>query len=460
MTIDLDLSFASTAELLRRLHTRELSPVELVRNALERCEAVQPALNCFTAIYGERALSAAADAERRLAAGGATPPLLGIPFAIKDVTPTRGDVVTLGSHAFASEVARHDGIVGARLVAAGAVCVARTTTPELAHSSYTRSPLWGITRNPWDTSRSPGGSSGGSGAAVAAGCVPFAEGSDMGGSIRIPAAYCGVVGLKPSFGRIPLEFLPSLVDTIHHVGPLARTVDDARRFLSATQGPDDRDPLSLEGRADVDAPVPTSVEGLRLALSLDLGCFKVDDEIARAVHAAAAALEAAGAQVEEVDVGFTSELDDAWGEHWGVYLAELLGDRRDAFWDRLDRPVQRYLERADRLGAIEHRRRFDAAVRDAWRRLSAVLAQADALLCPTMARLQPAADANASDLDMTGIFNLTSPCPAISVPCGWSEGGLPIGLQAVARRHRDDVALRVAAAVERLLPWADRRPPV
>ena len=159
----------------------------------------------------------------------------------------------------------------------------------------------------------------------------------MGGSIRIPAAYCGVVGLKPSFGRIPLEFLPSLVDTIHHVGPLARSVDDARRFLSAAHGPDDSRPAVARGTADVDAPLPASVEGLRLALSLDLGCFAVDDEIVDAVRAAAATLEAAGAQVEEVDVGFSAELDGA-GVLTGRRPGRAPGRPPRGVLDRLDAP--------------------------------------------------------------------------------------------------------------------------
>jgi Asp-tRNA(Asn)/Glu-tRNA(Gln) amidotransferase A subunit family amidase len=270
------------------------------------------------------------------------------------------------------------------------------------------------------------------------------------------------VGLKPSFGRIPLEFLPSPVDTIQHVGPLARGIDDARRFLAVTHGPDDRDPLSLPDRLDLSRPLDGDLTGVRLALSLDLGCYRVDPQIAAAVRAAAEALGAAGAHVEEVDPGFDEELDAAWLEHWCVYLAELLGDRYEAFAERLDPSVRSLVERGRALGAVAHRRRFDAAVRSAWSRLAAVHARADALLCPTMARLPPdAAGVEPDDaLDMTGIFNLTSPCPALSVPCGWTAGSLPIGLQVVAQRHRDDVALQVGAAVERLLPWRDRRPPL
>ena len=268
-----------------------------MQNALDRIAETNPALNFCTDVYAEQALDAAREADRREPTGR----LHGVPFALKDVTPARGQLVTYGSHAF-DLIPSRDAVIAARLQAAGAILVARTTTPELAHSSYTRSPRFGVTRNPWDPSRTPGGSSGGSAVAVATGCVPFAEGSDMGGSIRIPASYCGIVGLKPSFGRIPLEFLPSLTDHIHHVGPLARNADDARLFLAVTQGPDDRDPLSLPGVLELDRPLSGDVRGLRLALSIDLGSYRVHPEIEAAVRRAAEALREAGAEVDEVEV--------------------------------------------------------------------------------------------------------------------------------------------------------------
>jgi Asp-tRNA(Asn)/Glu-tRNA(Gln) amidotransferase A subunit family amidase len=352
-------------------------------------------------------------------------------------------------------------VIAARLQAAGAILAARTTTPELAHSSYTRSPRFGVTRNPWDPSRTPGGSSGGSAVAVATGCVPLAEGSDMGGSIRIPASYCGIVGLKPSFGRIPLEFLPSLTDHIHHVGPLARSVDDARLFLAVTQGPDDRDPLSLPGVLELDRPLSGDVRGLRLALSIDLASYRVHPEVEAAVRRAAEALREAGAEVDEVEVGFTKEQQRAWYAHWGVYLAELLAERLDDYRDQLDPAVLELVERGRAANAVQVRARFNTAVREAWEALRAVHREHAALLCPTMALPPPAAETSAreEDLDMTTLFNLTSPCPALSVPCGFHSDGLPIGLQIVARRHRDDLALRIGAGVERALGGA-RRPPL
>src|SRR5215813_15364128 len=275
---DLDLCYTPATVLARRIAARKLSPVEVVKNALARIDAVNPKLNCFCFVYPEEALKAARAAERAVKAGRKLGPLHGVPVAIKDLTPTKGKRTTLGSYTHEHWVPEHDATIVEKLRAAGAIVVGKTTTPEFAYSSFTESPLWGATRNPWNPERTPGGSSGGSGAAVAAGCVPLAEGTDMGGSVRIPAAWCGIVGLSPSFGRIPLEFLPSPVDHIHHVGPLARSSDDARLFLSVTQGPDDRDLLSLPTVLDLDRPLSGDVQGLRLALSIDLGWYRVHPE--------------------------------------------------------------------------------------------------------------------------------------------------------------------------------------
>ena len=188
---------------------------------------------CF--VYAEEAMEAACQAEQTLRRTEPPAPLLGVPIAIKHFTPTRGKVTTLGSRVYEHWVPDHDAVIVERLRAAGAILVAKTTTPEFAISSFTESPLWGITRNPWDPKRTAGGSSGGSAVAVATGCVPLAEGSDMEGSVRIPAAFCGVVGFKPSFGQIPFDVLPSQFDLLSHFGPLARTVADAALFLSVTQ---------------------------------------------------------------------------------------------------------------------------------------------------------------------------------------------------------------------------------
>jgi Asp-tRNA(Asn)/Glu-tRNA(Gln) amidotransferase A subunit family amidase len=465
---DLELSYTPATELARRLRAGELSPVELVDNALARIEQVQPALNCFAFVYPEEARAAARQSERDLARGVGGP-LAGIPIAIKDLTPTAGKVTTMGSYAHEHWVPTESALLVERLLGAGAIMVGKTTTPEFAYSSFTQSPLWGITRNPWNLERSPGGSSGGSGAAVSAGCVPLAEGTDMGGSVRIPASWSGVVGLKPTFGRIPLDFIPSQFDTIQHFGPLARTVEDARLFVAVGQGADDRDIMSLPA-LDLSGPLDRSARGLRLALSSDLGCFDVDPGVEATVRAAADALRDAGAEVEEVELGWTKEYVDAWTAHWGVYLAAYFGDALDGFRERMDPQVVALMDAGLALGAVDFKR-LEIVRTEGWKKLARVLADHHALLCPTMSRTAWPVDDNADalpdpgdgrvhNLDMTSPFNYTSQCPVLSVPAGLGPDGLPVGLQIVARRYDDDLALRIGAALEDARPWAQLRPPV
>ena len=461
----------SAVEQAARIAGGDLSPVEVVQSSLDRIAEVNPQLNCFCFTFPERALEQARAAEQAIADGAPLGPLHGVPIAIKDLTATKGDRTTLGSYSHEHHVPDYDSVIVERLHAAGAIVVGKTTTPEFAYSSFTRSPLWGATRNPWNPALNPGGSSGGSAVAVATGCVSLAEGTDMGGSVRIPASYCGLVGLKPAFGRIPLDVVPSSWDTIHHFGPLARTIDDARLFLLAAAGYDDRDALSQTATLDWTMPIPSDVRGLRLALDVDLGDYVVDPQVEREVRAAAAALAEAGAIVEEVDLGWTREVADAWGEHWSVYLAAWFGDTLPEYGDKMDPTVKRLIEHGLKMDAVTFKR-LELVRQKAWSQLAAVHRDYDALLCPTMAQLPLPIDSDeyahyrTQDdgryyaLDMTSQFNFTRPCPALSVPAGWSDEGMPVGLQIIARKDRDDVAMRIGAAVEAVRPWADRRPAI
>src|SRR5215471_5484150 len=232
---DLDLCYTPATVLARRIAARKLSPVEVVKNTLARIDAVNPKLNCFCFVYPEEALKAARAAERAVKAGRKLGPLHGVPIAIKDLTPTKGKRTTLGSYTHEHWVPEHDATIVEKLRAAGAIVVGKTTTPEFAYSSFTESPLWGITRNPWNPERTPGGSSGGSASAVASAIVPLATGSDSGGSVRGPAAVCGLVGLKPTSGLVPAPGSGPSGMFAH--GALVTSVRDAARHLDVVAGP-------------------------------------------------------------------------------------------------------------------------------------------------------------------------------------------------------------------------------
>ncbi len=476
MTADLDLAYTSAVQQARLVASGQVSPRELVDNALTRIQQVQPQLNCFTHVFADEARVAADAAGHAVVAGAHLGPLHGVPIALKETTQVLGKPLTMGSLTHRDVLADRDAYITTALKRAGAIIVGQTASPEFAHTLQTDSPMWGATRNPWNPSLTPGGSSGGSGAAVATGCVAMAEGSDMGGSVRIPASWCGIVGLKPGLGRIPMDVLPGLFDSISHHGPLARSVDDARLFLAATQGPDDADIMSVTTPLDLSASTPTDVRGMRLALSLDFTTWWVHPDIRAAVRNAADALVDAGAVVDEVDLRLTSDDEMVWVQLWGVFMSAYFGHLVDEQGDQMDPDVVRLIALGQSLSATEYKR-LEIARTDVWRRISRVLAGRDALLCPTMA-MPPVAATKAERTppgkfddglfhaeDMTGVFNLVAPCPAMSVPCGahgpGPHDGLPIGLQIVGRRWREDSVLRIGRAIEVALPqWSARRPPV
>jgi len=444
-----------------RIRAGDLSPAALIDASLARIEEVNPKLNAFCAVYRDEARARAQECEAAVRDGARLGPLHGLPVAIKDFTPIAGKVTTRGSRVLADWVPSSNPVIVERLINAGAIIIGRTTTPEFAHSSFTSSPLWGITRNPRDPIRTSGGSSGGSAVAVATGCVSLAEGTDMGGSVRIPASFCGIVGLKPTLGRIPMDILPTVFDSISHFGPLARTVDDAALFLSVTQGSDDRDIQSLPDLR-IRVPVPRGVSGLRLALSVDLGYYRVDAEVANKIRRAADALARAGARVEEVELNWSREINDAWSRYWEVFLAACFGEFLTEHRNRMDPHVVELIERGFSTTAVEFKRLEEVRTRQ-WQSLAAVFHGHDALICPTMARPAPSIDMWDGDfdstdregryegLDMTCPFNFVAQCPALSIPVGNTAEGLPIGLQLIGRRFDDTSVLSIGATLEDLI---------
>ena len=447
------LNELSVARQTALLEAGEIAPADLVSDALTRIDEVQPHLNCFVEVWADQALDRARELGR--VPIGRRGPLHGIPVAIKDTTPWSGHRLTLGSLTQSENVATSTAWVVDRLLESGAVIVGSTNSPEFAHSSFTDNRLWGPTRNPHDPRLSPGGSSGGSAVAVATGCVALAEGTDMGGSVRIPAAWCGVVGLKPSLGRIPMDALPGLWDSLSHHGPLARSADDAWRFLLATQGPSLRDPYAVLAPLDGDLDVDPA--GLRVALSVDLGCWAVDPEIERAVRSTADRLGDLGADVVEVDPGFTADDERLWVRMWGVFMAGYYGHLADSSPESLDPDVLELIRLGRSMSAVDVR---DLELRRTsfWRRVAKVLDHHEVILCPTMST-PPFSAAKAdyheparvpgrlTNHDMTSVWNLASPCPAVSFPIGHHHNRVPIGGQLIGRPGAERTILSIVSAL-------------
>lgn len=431
----------------------EIDGPALVDAALTRAKDMQNVLNPFVSIREDAARLEAQAAQAALKRGATLGPLHGVPVVLKDMTPTQGDVWTEGSRLFDGRAATHDALIAARLKAAGAIVIGKTTTPEFAWSGRTDSPLWGVTRNPWNADYSAGGSSGGTAVAVATGCAPLGEGSDMGGSIRIPASACNLIGLKPSWGRVPFDGAADRFDPLAHWGPLARSCRDAALFLDVVQGRNNADiagappPVAfLEGLA---APVT----GCRVALSVDLGCYAVEPAIAENLRATAERLRARGVIVDDVSLKIPAEATATWDREWAVWLAFNYGDAAAGREEMLSPDVRRLIEIGRRVSALELRAGEWVRTRMA-HALQPVLERYDALLCPTLARdVPPAEGAYASpppdaegrlrETTMTGMFNLLPRLPVLSVPSGFAPSGLPTGMQIVGRPGADLRVLQI-----------------
>lgn len=463
MPANSDLWRSSAAGLCALLARREISPVELLDLLRARIERIDPAINAVVAL-DPSARAAAEDSERRFAAGTARSPLEGIPLTVKDNIPVRGLPATWGSRIFRDYVPHRDELPVARLRAAGAVILGKTNCPEFTLEGYTDNPLFGVTRNPWNTGLTPGGSSGGAVASVAAGLTPIAIGTDGGGSIRRPASHTGLVGLKPSIGRIARDhgFSQVLLD-FEVVGPIARTVTDARLLLGIMAGPHRRDRRSLYVASDGPAPDP-----LRVLYVPRFGGNPLDPEIAESCAGAARALEAVGCRVEEGDLPFDVEpLNEIWPLFAQVAVAFLL-DRNPA---RRDEAADKFIAMAEEgaripahryLGAIETVEAFRRTVADAFRDIDIIMTpSAAALPWPAAVPYPPRIDGTPvgprGHAVYTGWVNACGH-PGISLPAAPSAGGLPIGFQLVGDFGSDDLVLDLAARYEAACPWADRWP--
>ena len=464
-----ELCWMPAADLAAGIARRKISPVEVVDAVLARIEALER-LNAYVTVDAEGARHAARAAERAVMRKSARlGPLHGVPFSVKDLVVTKGVRTTFGTPIYKDNVPTEDAPMVARLKAAGAIMIGKTNTPTFGWIGATHNPLFGATRNPWNLERTPGGSSGGAAAAVAAGLAPLAVGTDGGGSIRIPASFSGIYGLKPTFGRIPIH-PPSAAWSLSHVGPMARTVRDAALMLQVSAGPDERDASSLPAPGvDYAKALRGGVKGRRVAYSDTLGYAEVvDPEVREACGKAARVFRELGCRVEEIDPGWPSPFA-AWRAIFAGGIATRLASYTSER-DKIDAGLLRIVDEAlkspptafvqaffDRLAWLDHPRRLFEGY--------------DLLLTPTLARPAFAVGLdNATEIagrpvpewawsPFTYPFNLAGQ-PAASVPCGFTKGGLPIGLQVVGRRFDDATVLRASAAFEAARPWAQNRPPL
>lgn len=469
-----ELCFTPATRLGELIRKREISPVELVEAVLERIERLNPILNAYLTVTPELAREQAKAAEARALRGELRGPLDGIPYSLKDLEPTAGVRTTFGSKWFEHHVPTEDGVVAARLRAAGGILLGKTNTPHFGYKDMCDNLLGPPCRNPWKLDRTSGGSSGGAGAAVAAGLGPIAQGSDGAGSIRIPAALCGVFGFKPSFGRVPYHPNPDYWAARSHIGPMARTVRDAALLLQAMAGPDPRDPLSIDAPPeDYLAALDGDLKGLRVVWSADLGYAAVDPEVRAIAAAAARRFAELGCTFEERDPGWA----DPAPFHQVIYEVSIAArqiDRADERPEWIEPTLMQLIERARRVSAIEHGKALlqRSVFYNEARRF---FERCDLLLTPQMPlgawSVEPGPNEGPKEiggrpvrtmfdrLPFTFPFNLTGQ-PAATVPCGFTAEGLPVGLQIVGRWHADTLVLRAAAAFEALQPWAQHRPPI
>jgi aspartyl-tRNA(Asn)/glutamyl-tRNA(Gln) amidotransferase subunit A len=455
-----DLATLSATDLVEQYRSKSLSPVEAVRAALDRVRECDGAVNAFVLVDEERALADARAAEARWAKGEPAGLVDGVPATIKDLVLAKGWPMRGGSLTTSPDPVDEDAPITARLREHGAVLIGKTTTPEFGWKGVTDSPLTGVTRNPWDTSMTPGGSSGGAAVAAALGMGALHVGSDGGGSIRIPAGFTGIFGHKPSFGRVA-RYPNSAYGTLSHAGPMTRTVADAALMLTVIAEPDARDWFSLPyDRADYRDGLEDGIKGLRIAFSPALGYAEVDAEIAALVADAARVFEGLGAKIEQTDPGFDDPAD-MFRPHWyagAAYSAEKFTPEQEAL---LDPGFREIVEQGRKLSLIDYMAAVDARA-ELGRRMKAFHENYDLLLTPTMPipafdagmELPPVSDAERwmAWTPFTYPFNLTQQ-PAATVPCGFTKAGLPAGLQIVGPMHDDKTVLRAARAFERERPF-------
>jgi len=455
---------ASIVELSKKISNKQISPVEVVEAFIRKIEQYNPKINAFCTIASDEALAAAQEAENKLVLGEKSLPLQGIPLAIKDLTPTKGIRTTFGSKVYAKHIPDWDACFVRRVKQAGAIIIGKTNTPEFGHTGITDNLLFGRTNNPWDVTKTAGGSSGGSAAAVAAGLVPAAEGSDGGGSIRIPASACGVFGFKPTYGRIPFDSAPTRFSSntpfLHH-GTITRTVEDAALLLDIVKGPDKTDPYSLPDTHESFYPIQeVDLKNWKVAYSPNLDYFEIDREVKEAVAKAAGSLAGMGCQVEEVVVGLSDGeelVTKTFIKLWAVYYAAFYQHLLSKWSDQMSKSFIATIKPGQNVSAVDYKG-LERSRSKVLSKIEQIFSKYDLLITPTLA--VPAfphgpgpSTINGRSVNpytgwmLTSVFNLTGH-PVASINCGYSADGMPIGLQIVGPRFSEKRVFEIAKAFE------------
>jgi amidase len=468
-----DLTFTPAVELVKLYRARKASPLEVMQAVLARIDAVNPAVNAVVTLARESALWEARRATALLRRNAPLRALFGVPVGIKDLAQTKGLRTTFGSTLYKDHVPDEDALVVERLRAAGAIVVGKTNTPEFGFGPNTFNAVFGPTRNPWDLSKTSGGSSGGSAAGLATGMFPIAEGSDLGGSLRGPAAFCGVVGFRTTPGLVPRYPTTLAWEGYSVEGPMARTVADTALMLSVIAGPDDRAPLSYEVDTGefVKAVKAPSVKGWRVAWTPDLGGLVTIDAQVRAVfERAVGVFRSIGARVEPACADM-SDVPEIVRVSRGVLMVARHADKLPEHREVLQPGLVENTEQGLALTARDVAQAEALRTRQ-WHRVREFLAPRDLWIMPTMAvPAFPVEHPHVMEINgqpvgktmqrsfLTYAFSVMG-LPAISIPCGFTSAGLPVGLQIVGKRHGEAAVLRAAAAFEAAQPWAAAIPPV
>ena len=470
--MDAELCFAPATEIRRLIAEKQVSIAELVELFYQRIAELDPKLNSYLTLCPDEALATAGQLQQAVQRGDSLGPLHGVPISVKDLELTRGVRTTMGSAVFQDRVPDMDSVVVERVRQAGAVILGKTNTPEFGQSGTTENKLGEPCRNPWNTERTPGGSSGGAAAALAAGLCTLATGSDGGGSIRIPASFSGVFGIKPSQGRVPRYggYGRPAANHFSQSGPMSRTVADTALLLQVLAGPDARDPVTMrDAPPDFAENLGGGVRGWRIAWSADLGYAGVDPEVVRVTERAAMLFQELGATVEPADLA----LDDPFQAFLDVFstaaytsYGHLLDDHRDDFTDY----GRRALEHGAAMTGADLSRAL-LRVDELRRQMETFFDRYDLLLTPTMAvpafpiGQRPSVIGGKEVEPFWGYLPFTFPInmtgqTASSVPCGFSGDGMPIGLHIIGPRGAEARVLQASAAFEEAHSWNDKRPPV